>query len=112
MRRKNKVVWRYRCSTVIFYLLDLYMQRLPKEAKETNVFYCSALQKFLKEEGMPWFSTVRIGKNSLDRYVKDMCLVAGIEGKTKQSLRALVTTRMYRQGIPEKAIQSRSGHRY
>jgi len=75
------------------------MQRLLKEAKEMNVFYYSTLQKFLKEEGMPWFSTVRIGKNSLDRYVKDMCLVTGIKGKTKQSLRASGTTRMYRQGI-------------
>lgn len=62
----------------------------------------------LKEEGKPWFSTVPIGKNSLDRYVKDMCLVAGIEGKTKQSLRASGTTRTYRQGILKRLFNLRA----
>jgi len=55
---------------------------------EKNAFYYSPLQKFSKEEGMPWFSRVPIGKNTLDQYVKDMCLEAGIEGKTNHFLRS------------------------
>ena len=32
-----------------FYLLDLYMAKLPVEAKEKDVFYLSPLQKLTKE---------------------------------------------------------------
>ena len=35
---------------------------------------------------------------------------AGISGKTNHSLRVTGATRMYNSGIPEKTIQSRTGH--
>ena len=41
-----------------------------------------------------------------------MCSLAGFEGKiTNQSLRATAATQMYEMGVPEKAIQERTGHR-
>ena len=86
------------------------MAKLPVEAKEKDVFYLSPLQKFTKES-KSWFSLVPLGRNTLDRFVKDLCHEAGIEGKSNHSLRATGTTRMYRKGIPEKAIQSRTGHK-
>ena len=114
LRRENKVFCQYPCSQLgnrcHFRLLDLYMEKLPAEAKEKNGFYLSPLQKFTKES-KPWFSLTPLGKNTLDRFVKDFSTEAGIEGKTNHSLRATGTTRMYRKGIPEKAIQSRTGHK-
>ena len=72
------------------------LSTLPNGAKK-DVFYFSPLQNISQEEGKPWFSAVPVGKNILDRYVKDMCLQVGIEGKTNDSLRATGTTRMYRR---------------
>ena len=41
-----------------------------------------------------------------------MCSLAGFEGKiTNHSLRATAATQMYEMGVPEKAIQERTGHR-
>lgn len=77
------------------------MDRLPAEAKDKDVFYLTPLQKFTKES-KPWFPLVPLGRNILDRFVKDLCHEAGIEGKTNHLLWATGTTRMYRKGIPEK----------
>ena len=60
------------------------MEKLPVEAKEKNVLYLSPLQKFTKES-KSWLSLVPLGRNTLDRFVKDLCHEAGIEGKTNHS---------------------------
>ena len=92
LRCENKVVRQYPCSQLRnrchFYLLDLYMAKLPVEAKEKNVFYLSPLQKLSKS----WFSLVPLVRYILDRFVKDLCHEAEIEGKISHSLRATGTT--------------------
>ncbi len=110
VRCGNKVLRQYPSSLLgrrcHVYLLDLYMRRLPREAMEKDAFYYSPLQSFSREEGKPWFSAQPLGRNRLDRVVKEVCLEAGIEGKSSQSLRV---TRKYRQEVPERAVQRSPG---
>ena len=87
------------------------MEKLPAAAKSKDAFYYTALRKKPEDPSMPWFSAVPVGWNKLDRMVKDIFLDAGIEGKTNHSLRVAGATRMYNQGIQEKTIQSRTGHK-
>ena len=71
----RRVIRRYPCASLgkrcHVYLLDLYMERLPQDAKGRDAFYFSPLQFFSPEKGQPWFSAIPIGKNKLDRLMKD-----------------------------------------
>ena len=61
---------------------------------------------------MPWYSSVPVGKNTLATKVKKMCEQAKISGnKTNHSLRATGATSLFAEGVPEKVIQERTGHR-
>ena len=93
------------------HLLDLYVLKLPEEAKQKGGFYFTPLKKVPSDAEKPWFSSIPIGWNKLDRYVKEMFEEAGIHGKSNHSLRVTGATRMYRCGIAEKTIQSRTGHK-
>ena len=70
------------------HVLDLYLQKLPPEAFDNDVFYLQPLGAF-KDPTKPWFTTNPFGKNMLTRMVKDICTDAGIDGvnKRNQSLR-------------------------
>ena len=69
-------------------VLDLYLQKLPPEAFENDVFYLQPVGYFV-DPTKPWFTAKPVGLNSLGRMVKDICADAGIDGvKTNQSLRA------------------------
>ena len=46
----------------------------------------------------------------LQKMLPTMCEEAGIERRTNHSLRATGATEMFRANIPEKVIQSRTGH--
>ena len=115
LRRENKVVHQYACNDLgkrcDVHILDLYMERLPKEAKDKDAFYFTPLKSFSMDKGKPWFSAVPVGRNTLDCLVKDACKEVGVSGKSNHSLRATGTTRMYQQGVSEKAIQARTGHK-
>ena len=52
-------------------LLDLYVSKLPNGAKEKNTYF-TALPKTPEDPEKPWYSTVPIGWNKLDRMVKDI----------------------------------------
>lgn len=47
----------------------------------------------------------------LRNMVRDMCNEAGMEKKSNRSLRATGATQMFASNVPEKIIQSRTGHR-
>ena len=52
-----------------------------------------------------------MGKNTLSKMVKDLCVEAGVSGqKSNHSLRATGCTELYQAGVPEKVIQERTGH--
>ena len=68
------------------FLLDLYITKLPKQAFEQDVFYLQPLSKGSNKPGQPWFTTKPVGKNTLAKMVKEMCVDAGIGGnKTNHS---------------------------
>ena len=59
-----------------------------------------------------WFTANAVGKNTLGNTVKKLCSMAGIEGHyTNHSLRATTATRGLVNGIPEKIVMERTGHR-
>ena len=98
-----------RCAV---YLLDLYLSKLPNEAFEQDVFYLRPLENIPSDPAKPWYSSVPVGKNTLERKLAVICDRAGIQGTiTNHSLRATSATHMYRSGVPEKVIQERTGHR-
>lgn len=115
LRRENKVVQQFPCASAgtkcHAYLLDLYVSKLPEEAKQKGAFYFTPLKNIPTDAAKPWFTLIPIGWNKLDRYVREMFEEAGIHGKTNHCLRVTGATRMYRSGIPEKTIQSRTGHK-
>ena len=92
------------------YILDLYFSKLPSKAKENDLFYCRPLE-ICSQTSAPWFAAVAVGKNTLQTMVQDMCKEAGVSGKkTNHSLRVSGATSLYSAGVPEKLIQSRTGH--
>uniref|UniRef100_A0A1X7TCK4 ZMYM2-like/QRICH1 C-terminal domain-containing protein n=1 Tax=Amphimedon queenslandica TaxID=400682 RepID=A0A1X7TCK4_AMPQE len=93
------------------YILDKYISKLPDKAKEMDLFYCRAYPKLPKNPNDPWYIATPIGKNTLSTMVRDMCLEAGVEGeKSNHSLRVAGTSSLFAAGVPEKLIQSRTGH--
>ena len=87
-----------RCHT---YLLDKYIQHLPEDAKQADVFYVRPLEKF--RHGSTWYTSVPVGKNKLAKMVSVMCSEASIQGhKTNHSLRATGATELYTAGVQKK----------
>jgi hypothetical protein len=60
------------------HVLDLYLHKLPPEAFEKNVFYLQPVVSFT-DPAKPWFTTNPVGKNSLNRMIKEICADAGID---------------------------------
>ena len=116
LRLENKVVVQYedvhagnRCHVEI---LDKYFMKVPKEAKEANAFYLAPLQRTPCDPTKPWFSKQPMGRNKLAGMMKTMSLQAGLPRiYTNHSLRAFGATKMFQQGVSEKIIQERTGHR-
>uniref|UniRef100_A0A1I8GBN5 RNB domain-containing protein n=1 Tax=Macrostomum lignano TaxID=282301 RepID=A0A1I8GBN5_9PLAT len=62
--------------------------------------------------GVKWFSNRPIGKNTLCKFMREMCTEAGINGRvTNHSLRATCATRLYHANVDEQLIMERTGHR-
>ena len=116
LQLQNKEVHQYenpkagnRCHVEI---LDRYYLKVPAKALDGDAFYLKPLPKKPEDPQKPWFIAQPVGKNSLNAMVKTMAKLAGIDKKvTNHSLRAYGTTQMFRQGVPEKLIQHRTGHR-
>ncbi len=89
-------------------LLDLYFEKLPPNSKH---LYMRPLERVPKGT-KPWFTKQRVGVNTL----KEMVPKLSVESKcgvryTNHSLRATATTRMFSNGVPEKVIAEKTGHR-
>lgn len=69
------------------FILDTYLSKLSPEALEKDNFYVQPVPSF--DVSKAWFTARPVGKNSLGRMVKEICVNAGISGcKTNHSLRA------------------------
>ena len=72
----------------------------------------SVIFRWPSDPNRPWYSSVPLGKHTLQSKFKNMCSEAEISGnKTNHSLRATAATEMFRHSVPEKLIQERTGHR-
>ena len=92
-----------RCLVKLF---QTYGQHCPKQRK-TTAFYLTPLKnaKF-------GYTNIPVGHNPLSQTVKRLFQTAGIGGfKTNHSLRVTTATRLFKSGIDEQLIMSRTGHR-
>ena len=113
--RENKVVTLYqnkeageRCPV---YLLDLYFSKFPSLSNDLDFFYLRPLQTKPHDKAKPWFTAVAIGRNTLAKFVENMCSDAEIAKKTNHSLRATGASTMFTAGVPEKIIKNITGHK-
>ena len=92
------------------FIIDLYISKLPQEAKQQDLFYCCPLPSVPDKCDDPWFIAVPVGKNTFSKMFSNMCSDAGITRvKTNHSLRVTGTTSLFAAGVPERVIQSRTG---
>ena len=74
LRVHSKVVPVYSCPEAgqrcPVYLLDLYISKLPEEAKEKDLVYVRPLEKLLHDASKPWYSAVPVGNHTLQQMVK------------------------------------------
>ena len=116
MKIENKVVPSYASTNAEnkeqchVYLLDLYMKKVPKGALSKGVFYLHPVAKVCDIPSSEWYTSIPVGKNMLQKMLPTMCEEAGITRRTNHSLRATGATDMFHANIPEKVIQSRTGH--
>ena len=90
-------------------ILDLYISKFPQEAVIQDLFYVRPLEKLPSSPSAPWYSSVAVGRHTLN---KKTCTQAEVAGhKTNHSLRATGATQLYEKGAPEKLIQELTGHR-
>ena len=91
--------------------LDLYLSKLPEYAFKEDVLFLKAKQKAPSDNDQAWYEKAPIGKNTLSKMVKEMCCDAGIDGKTNHSMRATGATMLFQNEIPERVIQTVTGHK-
>lgn len=79
--------------------------------EKNNAFYYAPLRKFVPGS-KPWYSSIPVGHNKLDKMLKSIFDQAGIDSRniSNHSLRATDISRMYQTSLPEKVIMERSGH--
>ena len=88
------------------------MSKLPPYAFEKDIFYLRPKQVIPPNPSNYWYECAAVGREKLCTVVKDMCLAAGIsEPKTNHSDRATGATSMFASNVPERMIQSYTGHK-
>ena len=111
----NKIVSHYASPSLgekcFVSLFELYIGKLPEEAKESGTFYCKPKLKF-KSDDTTWYYKTPVGHNILSSKLKSMFVKAKLntDGVHNHSLRATSLSRMYERGVAEKSIMDRSGH--
>ena len=71
------------------FILDVYYSKLPEQVFSRDVFYLKPAKVVPTDRKKPWFENVPVGRNELEKMVKNMCADAGVKGnKTNHSLRA------------------------
>lgn len=71
------------------HVLDLYIQKLPPEAFEKDVFYLQPVNERPIHDNSPWFRIRPVGRNSLGKMIRDICVIAGLDESRRPHLRSL-----------------------
>ena len=59
-----------RCPVSIF---EKYISKLQQDAISRDLFYVRPLEIIPTDPSLPWYSSVAVGKHTLDQKVKNMC---------------------------------------
>ena len=114
LKIQNKVVPVYANadsgSRCVVALLDKYLSKLPPVAFEKDIFYMKPKTATPSDADSPWYEGAPVGKETLRTMLANMCERAGVERKSNHSLKATGATEMFAANVPEKLIQSRTGH--
>ena len=93
-------------------ILDMYLKKIPDQARSADNFYLTPVTVLPSDPAKPWFTKVPVGKNTLNKMLKEMCLEAGLPDiYTNHSLRAYGASTLFQGEVPEKIIQQRTGHK-
>ena len=68
------------------FLLDIYFKKFPHPPSEIEYFYLRPLPSMPLDDSKLWFSSVPIGKNTLAKFVEQMCKDAEPPKRTNYSL--------------------------
>ena len=110
-KSNNKIVYVYPSSDLNKCPVRLYKKYigLLPSGKACGKLYLRPKQK---KTPSTWYCDQPFGKNKVGNTVRDICKIAGIEGRfTNHSLRATSATRMYNSYIPEQVIKEVTGHK-
>ena len=84
-KSENKIVSIYqnlsigeRCPV---FLIDLYFSKFPQPPDKFDYFYLKPLSTTPADSTKPWFLITPIGRNTLAKFVENMCVDAGLENK-------------------------------
>ena len=89
-------------------LFKLYHSLCPSDAS-SHAFHLRPAQR---PSAHCWYSKFPLGHTTPSKIVAQLCALPGIPGfKTKHSLRATVTSRLYQSGVDEQLLMERTGHR-
>ena len=105
VRVENKVVPVYRkqnSGKCVVSLLEKYLSKLPPAAFKKDIFYLRPKPLTPVDKAAPWYEETTVGKETLRTVFAK---------KSNHSLRATGATEMFAANVPEKLIQSRTGHR-
>ena len=91
--------------------MDLYLSKLPLYAFQKDILFLRPKLNAPSSIGVAWYENTAVGKNTFATVIWDMCQEAGIRGKTNHSMRASGATAMFQNHVPERVIQSVTGHR-
>ena len=78
----------------------------PPAAYEKDIFYMRPKQLTLVDDDSPWYEGMPIGKKTLRTMLAEICERAGVQWKSNHG-----ATEMFAASVPERLIQSRTGHR-
>ena len=92
------------------YLLDRYMEKVPKGALSKGAFYFRPVAKVRDIPGSEWNTSIPVVKHMLQKMLPTMHKEAGIAHQTNHSLRAMGATDMFIQIFQKSVIHSRTGH--
>ena len=93
-------------------ILNMYLKKIPNEARSADNFYRTPVTVLPSDPSKPWFTKVPVGKNTLNKMLKEMCLEAGLPDiHTYHSLRAYGASTLFQGKVPEKIMQQRIGHK-
>ena len=113
LKMEIKIVWQYesenadRCHVT---LLDKYIQKLPTEAKQKDLFYVKPKDVAPKvaKTHLPHGSATFLLGTKMKAMSKDTGLGNGV---TNHSLEAYGVTELFHGNVPEKLMQQRTWHR-